>query len=211
MSFGVVSRAMRASLFGHLGFSLLLVSTFACGGGAAPAPGGTTPTSAGPAGTSKSLGAGPDHPDSDKVTWKKDAPAKNCHTGNKGDGDLVAGVTAMATGCVGSKMKQVGAPMQGEGGGASAGTPGGMIKTLPFKAQANKCYRFFGLAQNTVTDFDISVMDSASKNIAEDLTDSNDAIVLEDGVICFKSDDDISINVAVGLGSGKWAVSVWSD
>lgn len=184
-----------------------LLSVAACGGStpAATTPGAGDKTPA----KSTSIGGGPTSPDSDKVTWKKDASPKNCHTGAKGK-DVGAEVLAMASACT-SGMKQLGQTHLGEGGGATAGTPGGMIKTIPFKAQANKCYRFFGIAEATVTDFDIAIIDSASKSAGEDLTDSNDAIVLEDGNICFKVDDDVSINVAVGNGSGKWAVAVFSD
>jgi hypothetical protein len=190
-----------------LWFPVLIASVSACGGGNTPAGGGTTT----PGATSKPVNTGPASPDSDKVTWKRDSP-KNCHTGNKGDGDLVAAVTSMATACVGGKMKQVGAPLTGEGGSASSGHPGEMIKQFPFKAQANKCYRVFGISPAaTVKDFDIAIVDSATKDAAEDLTDGNDAIVLEDGAVCFKVDDDVNINVAVGEGYGKWAVVIFSD
>jgi hypothetical protein len=203
---------MRAPLFGHLWFPALLVTTLAvtlvgCGGNAAT-PGSTTP---GLQSGNPPVQKGPTSPESDKVTWKKDAAPKSCHTGNKGDGDLSAGVLAMAGACVDKKMKQVGAVLTGEGGGAAAGTPGGMIKQFPLKAQANHCYRVLGLAQASVTDFDIAIVDSAVKNCGEDLTDGNDAVVLEDGVVCFKVDDDVNINAAVGAGSGKWALVVFSD
>ena len=203
---------MRATLLGRISSALPSIAValaalplaVACGGGATTTPAATTPTSPGaphPAGM-------PDHPASDKVTWKKDSSPKSCHTGNKGDGDRVASVTAMAKGCIDSaKMHQVGAPTQGENSGA----PGKMEASIPLKAQANHCYRFFGIAEAAVTDFDIAVMDSAGKSCGEDSTDGNDALVLEDGNICFKVDDDVSVNIAVASGAGKWAVEIWSD
>lgn len=184
--------------------ALVFASALACAacGGAAPPP--ATPTNEAaphPAGM-------PDHPESDKVTWKKDASPKNCHTSSKGDGDRVAAVTAMAKGCVDTaKMHMVGQPSQGE----NAGTTGKMGTTVPLKAQANHCYRVFGISEATVSDFDIAVIDSAGKSCGEDSTDGNEALVLEDGNLCFKADDDVSINVAVASGSGKWALEVWSD
>jgi hypothetical protein len=194
---------MRAIL--SLCLPAIVVSAVACGGDKA-AGGPTAPTN-----TPHQLNPGPDKPESDKVTWKRDSP-KNCHTGNKGDGDLVAAVTSMASSCVGGKMKQVGQPLTGEGGSASSGHPGEMIKQFPLKAQANHCYRVFGIAQAaTVKDFDVAIVDSATKSTGEDLTDGNDAIALEDGSICFKVDDDANVNVAVGDGFGKWAVVVMSD
>lgn len=190
---------------------LLFVSAVACGGGGADAtPGASTPANAVVA-TGGSVDpnkpALPDHPESDKVTWKKDAAAKSCHVGSKG-GDLVAGATAMANACVDTqKMHQLGQPSTGQGQYATATS----VTTLPLKAQTNRCYRIIGLAEGTVTDLDIAVTDSNGKSAGEDVTDSNDAIVLENGSLCFKQDDSANINVAVAGGSGKWAVEIWSD
>ncbi len=185
-------------------FALFVTTAItACGGGATPDANSPTAT-AKPAGDS-TLPKAPDHPESDKVTWKKDG--KSCHTNDKGAGDLVASVTTMAKGCVDtSKMKMLGQPTQGKG--AETGT---MVTPIPLNAKANHCYRVFGLAQATVTDFDVAIMDSAGKSTGEDLTDSNDAIVLEDGNICFKVDDTVAVNAAVASGAGNWAVEIWSD
>lgn len=191
-----------------LGSSLVLAS-LACGGGGGTQDGATTPTGAttaganNPAATDPTLPKAPDHPDSDKVTWRKDA--KSCHMPASA-GDLTAAVTNIANGCTaGSKLKQMGAANQGQGG------PGSMVTSIPLAAKANHCYRIFGLAEPTVKDFDIAVIDSAGKSAGEDLTDANDAIVLEDGEICFKADDAVNVNAAVAAGSGKWSVEIWSD
>ena len=151
------------------------------------------------------------HPESDKVTWKQDSPPKRCHLPSAPSGDLVAGVTEIASKCVDTtKMHMLGSATQGEGReGDQRKDP--MVTRIPLKAQANHCYRVFGLAEPAVKDFDISVMDSTGKSAGEDLTDSNDSIVLEDGSICFKQDDAVSVNAAVAKGSGKWAVEIWSD
>jgi hypothetical protein len=146
-------------------------------------------------------------PESGKVTWKRDVPKKNCHSSAKG-ADLVSSVTAIASACIDtSKMHQLGSPTTGEGQASSAT----MVKTIPLAGKANHCYRIFGLAEPTVTDFDIAVMDSAGKSAGEDTTDTNDAIVLEDGAICFTQDDAATVNTAVATGKGKWAVEIWSD
>jgi hypothetical protein len=185
-------------------FALLVTTAItACGGGATPDANSPTAT-AKPAGD-PTLPKAPDHPDSDKVTWKKDG--SNCHTGDKGAGDLVAAVTSMAKKCVdASKMKMLGQPTQGKGA-----ETGQMVTPIALNAKANHCYRVIGLAQATITDFDIAVMDSAGKSAGEDLTDSNDAVVLEDGNICFKVDDTVAVNAAVATGGGNWAVEIWSD
>ena len=107
--------------------------------------------------------------------------------------------------CMPPNMKRIGAATMGDG------SPDKMVQQIPLKATANHCYRVVGIADATVTDFDIAVMDSASKEIAEDVLDSNDAVVLEDGAFCFNTDDAASVNVAVANGTGKWAVEIWSD
>lgn len=184
----------------------LLVATAACGGGAANTDAASaTSAAANKSPTDQTMPKAPTAPDSDKVTWTK--TGKSCHTNDKGAGDLVASVTSMAKGCVDTgKMKMLGQPTQGKGS-----ETGQMVTPIPLNAKANHCYRVFGLAQASVTDFDIAVMDSAGKSTGEDLTDSNDAIVLEDGNICFKVADTVAVNAAVASGAGNWAVEIWSD
>ena len=199
---------MRATLL--LG-SFCLFSVVACGGGdkpaatsASPAPSSTTANPGDP-----SLAKPADHPDSDKVTWKKDLPGKACRTATaKVGADLGASLATMAPGCIDAKkMHRVGTTNNGTGQYVA----GKMVTTIPLLAQANHCYRVIGLAEPTITDLDIAVTDSAGKSAGEDLNDSNDAIVLEDASICFKVDDAANVNVAVARGTGKWAVEVWSD
>ncbi len=197
---------MRAPLIVCLSCTVALASFVACGGEATPPA--ATPiaaiASATPPPPPPPSGSGA--PESDKATWKKDAVAKNCHTA-KPVGDFTAAVTGMAKNCVGTSMHQLGAATTGTGQASSAS----MVTTVPLKAKANHCYRVFGLAESTVTDFDIAVMDSAGKSAGEDGTDGNDAIALEDGAICFKTDDAANVNTAVAAGQGKFAVEIWSD
>jgi hypothetical protein len=189
-----------------LNAGLVAVGSLAACGGSAPPP-ATSSSTTSLAATTTPPAAKASKPESDKVTWKKDASPKNCHQPAKG-ADLAASTTAIASGCVGAtKMHQLGTATTGEGE-ASTGT---MVKSIPLAAKANHCYRVFGLAEPTVTDFDIAVMDSAGKLAGEDTTDANDAVVLEDGSICFTADDTASVNTAVATGKGKWAVEIWSD
>ena len=182
---------------------LLSALAAACGGGGGAAGPGAANASTTAGGGDPSLPKAATKPESDKVTWKKDASPKSCHTGGK-TGDT-ASITAMTNACVDKKMHLVGQPNMGEGSRDK------MVTTLPLKAEANHCYRVVGIADASVTDFDIAVMDSAGKLIGEDLLDTNDAVVLEDGVFCFKADDAASVNVAVASGAGKWAVSIFAD
>lgn len=150
------------------------------------------------------------HPASDKVTWKEDSPPKQCHAA-AASADLAAGMTAMVSNCIDTKaMHRVGAPHNGEGREGDHKTDP-MVTRIPLEAKANHCYRVFGLAEPAVKDFDIAVTDSTGKSTGEDLTDSNDSIVLEAGSICFKQDDAASVNAAVTKGAGKWIVEIWSD
>jgi hypothetical protein len=184
----------------------VFVSLAGCGGSPPPPAASGTTESLG-AKTTTPAAVKASKPESDKVTWKKDASAKNCHQPLKGT-DLAAATTSVASVCVDAmKMHQLGTPTSGEGQ-ASTDT---MVKSIPLAAKANHCYRVFGTAESTVTDFDIAVMDSAGKLAGEDTTDSNDAIVLEDGAICFTADDNAMVNTAVATGKGKWAVEIWGD
>jgi hypothetical protein len=188
-----------------LGFASL--SLVACGGSSTPpATAATASTQTASASTPAPAGK----PDSDKVTWKGDGSGKDCHAAAKAavaGTDLTTAVTGMASHCVDTtKMHQVGQPTTGETVGTAAS-----VKTIPLAAKANHCYRVLGLAAPTVTDFDIAVMDSNGKSCGEDGTDSNDALVLEDGLICFTQDDNASVNAAVASGTGKWSVEIWSD
>ena len=196
--------AMRAShRLSSIAFLAVVTSSIALACGGAPPAGPTTPE-----GVSTALPPtpkGPDKPESEKVTWKKDASPKNCHT--SGGADIVAGVAAMSKGCIDTaKMHKIGDTAKGEGGGT-----GKMVTTLPLSAKANHCYRVFGLGEKTITDMDIAVMDSAGKMAGEDSTDTNESIVPEDSSICFSADDEAKVNVAIGNGVGKWAVEIWSD
>lgn len=180
----------------------LLAVSAACGGG--NSKGGATS----PSGAPKDPYAVPaaTAPDSDKVTWKKDATLAKCHNDVKTGADLQAGVMAMAKDCAGmSKMKQVGDAVSGSRG------PMDKPQQIPLHAKANHCYRVYGLSEDALKDLDISITDSAGKVAAEDGSDSPDSVVLEDGDVCFKVDDEANINVAAGDGTGKFVVVVWSD
>jgi hypothetical protein len=183
---------------------IALVSVLGCGGGAADA----TPTPATPS-AKASTPSGPPlptKPDSDKVTWKKDASFAKCHNDVQTGKDLVAGVTAMAQGCSSlMKMHQVGATVQGSRQNLDP------AQTIPLHVEANHCYRIYGLSEDALQDLDIAVIDSAGKAAGEDGSDSPDAVVLEDGELCFTQADDVKVNVAAGSGGGKFAVEIWSD
>ena len=189
----------------------------ACGGGGEAAPPPATPAG-GAAASAPAAGAGapkpaeptgpklPDKPESDKVTWKRDPSFASCHNDVKTGADLVAGVTAMAQGCATlMKMHQVGTTVQGSRGNLDP------ANVIPLHAEASHCYRVYGLSEDALKDLDIAIMDSAGKECAEDGSDSPDAVVLEDGAVCFTSTDDVKVNVASGAGAGKYAVEIWSD
>jgi hypothetical protein len=84
-------------------------------------------------------------------------------------------------------------------------------QAIPLHAEANHCYRVYGLSEDALQDLDIAVIDSAGKSCGEDGSDSPDAVVLEGGAICFTAADDVKVNVAAGAGAGKFAVEIWGD
>jgi hypothetical protein len=182
-----------------------LTTVVACGGGSADTS--AQPTTPKPADMDKNTRPpAPTKPDSDKVTWKQGAPYASCHNDVKTAADLVAGVTAMAQACAGlTKMHQIGATVQGTRQNLDP------AQAIPLHAEANHCYRVYGLSEGALQDLDIAIIDSTGKSTGEDGSDSPDAVVLEDGEICFTQADDAKVNVAAGSGGGKFAVEIWGD
>lgn len=198
---------MRTNLLGSTPVALLaVVSLVACGGGNAASTAPATPAGASSATAAANNPPAPTKPDSMEVTWKQDAAFAKCHNDVKTGADLVAGVTAMAQGCASlMKMHQVGQAVQDT---YKAMDPAHVI---PLHAEAGHCYRVYGLSEDSLQDLDIAMMDSQGKSAGEDGSDGPDAVVLEDGEICFSQADDVKINVAAGSGQGKYAVEIWSN
>jgi hypothetical protein len=187
--------------------TVLALALSACGGGESSSPPPAAPT-ASASGATPSGPPLPTKPDSAKVTWKQDPSLAKCHNDVKTGKDLVAGVTAMATACAstgGKPMKQIGDTVQGSR--QNMDPP----QAIPLHAEANHCYRVYGLSEDALQDLDIAMIDSANKACGEDGSDSPDAVVLENGAICFTQTDDVKVNVAAGAGAGKFAVQIWGD
>jgi hypothetical protein len=178
-------------------------SLFACGGGAADTSVNAPPNPSSVVAKTQEP-ALPTHPDSDKVKWKQDPSYAKCHNDVKTGADLVAGVTAMAQGCASlMNMHQVGQTVQDTYKLNDPAHP------IPLHAEAGHCYRVFGLSEDSLQDLDIAIMDSTGQSAGEDGSDSPDAVVLEDGEVCFSQTDDVKVNVAAGNGQGKYAVEIW--
>jgi hypothetical protein len=186
--------------------SAVTLSLSACGGG-----GGDTPPAMTPAQQQAQMDKNgepplPTKPDSDKVTWKQDPSYAKCHNDVKTGADIAAGVAAIAAPCASMMgLKQIGTTTQ------DAYKNLDPAHTIPLDAQAGHCYRIYGLSEDALQDLDIAITDSAGKMAAEDGSDSPDAVVLEDGMVCFTVADKATINIAAGSGAGKYAVQVWGN
>jgi hypothetical protein len=82
---------------------------------------------------------------------------------------------------------------------------------LPLAAKGNHCYRVYARAAEGIRDLDVAVKDSAGVVVGEDSTDDSSAVVPEDGAVCFTKDDDASVVVSVGRGSGEYAIQISGD
>jgi hypothetical protein len=82
---------------------------------------------------------------------------------------------------------------------------------FPFKAKARHCYRAYATSASTIKDLDLLIKDSTDAVAGEDSTDDPTPVVLEDGAVCFKEDDQATVVVSVGDGNGAYAVQVWGD
>jgi hypothetical protein len=189
---------MNSTFAARLALSVLLSSLgAACGGGGGAAP--------------KMPAAEPapaDMPASTKAETKTDPTFASCHNAYKpasNDQDVAADVAAMAKGCADTtKMKKVGDTRTGELGDKAP-------MKLPLGVLAGKCYRVYGMSQSTMQDFDIAVVDSAGALVSEDTTDDVSPVIAEDGKVCFKTADAVTLRASAGAGSGKFAIEVWSD
>jgi hypothetical protein len=185
-----------------LSFSLFSLGACAlvagCGGGAkpaaAPAPATLDPSSL---------------PASTKAETKTDPAFASCHNKYKptsNDKDVASDLAAMAGGCAAAtKMTKLGSTLTGQ-----LSDKTGPL-TFPMSAQAGKCYRVYGMAQSTMQDFDVVIIDSSNALVSEDTTDDVSPVIAEDGKVCFKATDSATIRASAGAGAGTFALEVWSD
>lgn len=73
--------------------------------------------------------------------------------------------------------------------------------------EANKCYRIVFATDENVHDAVVVMRDSAGDVVAE----SAGAALPEDGAVCFKASDEVTLLVGVGSGKGAYAAQVWSN
>jgi hypothetical protein len=192
---------LRFFRFAEIGLTVGLTALASCGVTAAPPAAANTaadPTEALiPAGSAGSVKA-------DRMTSPR---YSGCHSSYKMATQTVATeVVQMAQGCAAAtKMHPLGPPFQGNQSASSA------PQSFPFKAIASHCYRVYGAAVTGIKDLDLVLKDSTGAVAGEDSTDDPTPVVLEDGVVCFKENDDATIVASVGDGSGAFALQVWSD
>jgi hypothetical protein len=131
----------------------------------------------------------------------------SCHSSYQiASADMAVEVGKMAQGCAATtKMHFLGDTFKGS---QSASNP---PQTFKWKAQGKHCYRAYGASASTIKDLDLLIKDSTGAVAGEDSTDDPTPVVLEDGCVCFKADDDASVVVSVGDGNGSYAIQVWSD
>jgi hypothetical protein len=189
---------MKTTLAPSFAPACALIVLAACGGPAATAP---KPAAVPPPGAQL--------PASTKAEVKSDPAFATCHNTYKptsGDQDVGADLAAMTKGCIDvTKMKKLGATLSGQ---LSESSP---PATFPLGVQAGKCYRFYGMAQSTMQDFDIALIDSTGALVSEDTTDDVSPVTTEDGKVCFKVADAAVIRASAGAGAGKFALEIWSD
>jgi hypothetical protein len=144
---------------------------------------------------------------STKATLKLMSPWAQCHQSFAvGPGDVRAEVARLAQGCAGATgMHRFGDAFTGEQ--KAADKP----QTFTWKARARHCYRAYGAGAAGIKNLDLLVQDSDGVVLGQDGTDDGAPVVLDAGAACFKQDDEASVVVSVGDGSGAFAVEVWED
>jgi hypothetical protein len=166
------------------------------------------PDASAPAWTLSSAGTKPLSLKSTKVTEKHDPAWASCHQSFKPKGVSVeADVSAMAKGCEGiTKMKLVGDTLVSTAEAAQKHR-----QRFPLSAEAGKCYRVYASSAATVGDLDVVLKDSAGGIVGEDATDDPSPVLLEDGALCFTEADAARLVVTIGVGTGSYAMQIWSD
>jgi hypothetical protein len=119
--------------------------------------------------------------------------------------DLATSVDQMSKGCAATTGMHMIDSFKGQQAASNA------PQIQPLHAQANHCYRVYGVAAATIQDLDVLIKDSTGAPAGEDTTDDPTPVVLEDGAVCFTQADEASIVVSIGAGSGAYALQVWSD
>ena len=192
-------------LLGLLG--LVGASALGCGGDRKPVANTalTTPTSASPTADTTLVPAG--SAGSKKADRMANPAWAPCHASYKiASQDMSREATKLGEGCAAvSKMHPLGDPFKGSQSASNA------AQVFKFKAQGQHCYRAYGASAGGITDLDVLIKDSDGAVAGEDSTDDPTPVVLEDGAVCFKADDDASVVVSVGSGQGDYAVQVWGN
>jgi hypothetical protein len=184
----------------------LAVVLVACGGTTPPpSDPGAAAAAAAPGGSALLTPAG--SAGSKKAERRKSAAWAPCHQSYKLDpsADLATSADQMAKGCADTTRMHLIDSFKGNQAASNA------PQSFHFKAQANHCYRAYAAAAATIQDLDLLMKDSTGAVAGEDSTDDPTPVVLEDGAVCFSSDDDATLVVSIGAGSGAYATEVWGD
>ncbi len=144
---------------------------------------------------------------SKKADRKVIAGSAACAAGFKPQpGDLGAEVQKLAKGCAdATKMKALGAVLTG------TQAQGAVAQTFKLKAEANHCYRVYGVTAPSVKNIEVLVVDSDGFAAYEARSDLPRVVATDDGAVCFKAADDAQLQVSVGAGDGAFALQIWSD
>jgi hypothetical protein len=131
-----------------------------------------------------------------------------CHVDwHQSGGDPGKAVSALASACAPATKMHSAAPVMTGTQNAISTAP----VTYKFHAQANHCYRVYGVAGASVKSLVAVVTDSDGAEMAEYHTDDVAPYIAPDEAICFTADDEAKIAVSVGLGDGPYAIAVWQD
>lgn len=86
-----------------------------------------------------------------------------------------------------------------------------VAQRFPLAAQAGHCYRVYGSAAATITDFSVFILDSTGATASRGHAEATRAAAPPDGALCFKEADAASVVITIGRGEGAFAAQVWSD
>jgi hypothetical protein len=141
-----------------------------------------------------------------RVYPTSNSAALACVTTPAANANPAADLAAVGRACADpTKLHSLGAVSSG------AQKPDAAAQKFPFAAQAGHCYRAYGSAASSVTDFSVFILDSTGATAARGHTDAGRVAAPADGALCFHDADNANVVVTIGRGSGAFAVQIWSD
>ena len=76
-------------------------------------------------------------------------------------------------------------------------------------SKADRCYRVYAAAGQSVSDLDLTVLDPNGKVLSSDTSHNSFPVLPADAPLCFKEPGLYTVEVSVNQGAGPYALQIW--